>query len=55
MKSSIYLFADDCLLYRAVRSIKDHITLQEGLKNLEAWGMKFNSHTLNIQENSYYY
>ena len=47
VKSTIRLFADDCLLYRVIRNIKDHILIQEDLKNLEdwatAWGMRFNT------------
>ena len=46
VKSHIRLFADDCLLYRAINSIKDHEQLQQDLKALQQWaidwGMKFN-------------
>ena len=45
--SSVRLFADDCLLYRKVKSLKDQEILQEDLKKLEIWasnwGMKFNA------------
>ena len=45
--SSVRLFADDCLLYRKVKSSKDQEILQEDLKKLEIWasnwGMKFNA------------
>ena len=45
--SQVRLFADDCLLYREINTIKDHITLQQDLKNLEkwasTWGMRFNA------------
>ena len=41
------LFADDCLLYREINSIEDHISLQNDLKQLEVWartwGMRFNA------------
>lgn len=41
------LFADDCLLYRNIRSIADQLQLQQDLLNLEKWaanwGMKFNA------------
>jgi hypothetical protein len=47
LKSSVGLFADDCLLYRTIKSTKDHQLLQEDLKSLEAWandwGMRFNA------------
>ena len=45
--SSVRLFADDCLLYRVIRNLQDHLILQQDLKNLEEWasknGMKFNA------------
>ena len=47
VKSSVRLFADDCLLYRPIRSRADHITLQDDLLQLENWakinGMSFNA------------
>ena len=47
VKSTVPLFADDCLLYRPINSIKDHHTLQHGLQQLEiwanTWGMRFNA------------
>jgi ribonuclease P/MRP protein subunit RPP40 len=46
VKSSVRLFADDCLLYREINSVEDHIALQEDLSSLERWadmwGMRFN-------------
>ena len=46
-KSQIRLFADDCLLYRAVRSPRDHQILQDDIDNLQQWakdwGMQFNA------------
>ena len=47
VKSTVRLFADDCLLYRPINSIKDHHTLQHDLQQLEIWakkwGMRFNA------------
>ena len=44
--SQIRLFADDCLLYRAINTANDHLRLQQDLNNLQTWaqewGMKFN-------------
>ena len=41
------LFADDCLLYRTVDGMADHLKLQQDLKSLEqwaaTWGMRFNA------------
>ena len=45
--SNVRLFADDCLLYRTVKSQKDQEALQTDLKSLEIWadkwGMRFNA------------
>ena len=42
----IRLFADDCLVYRCIRSPEDQQILQRDLENLqkwtETWGMRFN-------------
>ena len=35
VSSQVRLFADDCLLYRPIKTHKDHITLQNDLNNLE--------------------
>ena len=35
--SSIGLFADDCLLYRTIKTAKDHQKLQADLEQLEIW------------------
>ena len=47
VKSTVRLFADDCLLHRQIRTQKDHLQLQTYLKSLEkwalTWGMKFNA------------
>ena len=47
VKSKVRLFADDCLLYTTVKTIKDQIQLQQDLKSLEVWadkwGMRFNA------------
>ena len=45
--SHIRLFADDCLLYRAINTPANHQRLQQDLDNLQKWaqewGMKFNA------------
>ena len=45
--SRVRLFADDCLLYRMIRSPKDQEDLQKDLQSLEVWadrwGMRFNA------------
>ena len=47
VSSKVRLFADDCLLYREIRSPSDQEKLQTDLKNLETWaqtwGMRFNA------------
>ena len=47
VKPTVRLFADDCLLYRPINSIKHHHTLQHDLQQLEiwakTWGMRFNA------------
>ena len=63
VKSTVRLFADDCLLYCAIKSRADHNTLQKDLSNLEAWaatwGMRFNAkkcYILSInQKSSHFY
>jgi len=44
--SHVRLFADDCLLYRPVKTLEDQIKLQQDLNALskwsDTWGMKFN-------------
>jgi hypothetical protein len=59
VNSTVRLFADDCLLYRAIHSMQDHIALQEDLKKLEGWakewGMRFNArkcYTMQTKTNS---
>ena len=37
INSKIRLFADDCLIYREVKSVEDHQGLQEDLDNLHSW------------------
>ena len=60
--SIVRLFADDCLLYRTISSLRDHVLLQEDLRQLEAWasdwGMHFNAskcYILSINNKSSYY
>ena len=55
IRSSVSLFADDCVLYRNIYSIQDCLTLQEYLTSVgqwEAdWQMKFNvakCHTMRV-------
>ena len=36
VKSHVRLFADDCLLYREIKSQQDHRTLQEDIKSLDS-------------------
>ena len=63
VKSSVRLFADDCLLYRRISTIEDQVKLQEDLTSLEqwaaTWGMRFNAKKCYImsinQKKSYYY
>ena len=47
VSSHIHLFADDCLVYRAINTPADHQRLQKDLDNLQRWaqewGMKFNA------------
>ena len=44
--SSIRLFADDCVLYRVIKSPQDHLSLQQDLNQLvqwtDTWQMKLN-------------
>ena len=46
-KTSYLVPRNDCLLYREINSIQDHISLQNDLKQLEVWahtwGMRFNA------------
>ena len=53
--SHVRSFADDCLMYRPIRSIADQIALQQDLAALErwgdTWGMRFNAgkcHSMHI-------
>ncbi len=62
VKSQVRLFADDCLLYRPIKSIQDHLALQQDLEQLEKWamnsGMRFNAKkclVLSIRKKSTYY
>ena len=45
--STVRLFADDCLLYRPIRNMEDHLALQREIQQLETlartWGMRFNT------------
>jgi hypothetical protein len=61
--SSIRLFAYDCLLYRTIKTAKDHQKLQADLEQLEIWakdwGMRFNAKkcyilSINKKSNKFY-
>ena len=47
VRSQVRLFADDCLLYRKIKSFQDQVDLQRDLTALQdwaqTWGMKFNA------------
>ena len=51
-RHSLRLFADDCLIYRSIKSLLDHVALQKDLESLhrwgETWGLKFNVSKCNI-------
>ena len=53
-RTSVRLFADDCLVYRTINTVglQDQITLQDDLNRLELWsnkwGMKFHAQKCNI-------
>ena len=40
--SQLRLFADDCLIYRTIRSVDDRHMLQEDLNTLASWASSFN-------------
>ena len=40
VSSKVRLFADDCLIYRQIKSNNDQIELQRDLNLLESWGVK---------------
>ena len=52
VSSNFRLFADDCLIYRQIKSNTDQIELQRDLNLLESWGvkwgMRFNAAKCNI-------
>ena len=57
VSSSVRLFADDCLLYRVIKSYQDHLDLQKDLKNLENWATKWGMkmlHSPGQKENIFY-
>jgi len=62
VKSQVRLFADDCLIYRKIRNMQDHLILQQDLSSLESWandwGMRFNSkkcYILSVKNKSQHY
>ena len=52
VSSKVRLFADDCLIYRQIKSNNDQVELQRDLNLLEfwgvKWGMRFNAAKCNI-------
>lgn len=52
IKSSIRLFADDCIIYRPIKSLDDQLALQDDLDIAQKWvrenGMKLNSAKTNV-------
>ena len=52
VSSQTRLFADDCLLYRPIRSREDQVLMQRDLDTLQewgnTWGMRFNPSKCNI-------
>ena len=63
VKSQVRLFADDCVLYRQIKSQRDHVKLQEDLSSLHdwacTWGMRFNTTKCQVmsidQKSSHFY
>ena len=47
VSSTVRLFADDCLLYRTIKCLDDHLKLQQDLASFEKWaenwGKRFNA------------
>ena len=41
LTSTVKLFADDCLIYRAIRSVQDVTRLQDDLDSLMCWVAKW--------------
>ena len=50
--SKVRLFADDCLLFRSINSIQDHMALQNDLLELEKWASTW--HDIQCQEVLYF-
>ena len=40
VRSQVWLFAEDCALYRPINSSEDQEVLQQDLRSLEQWGFK---------------
>ena len=51
-ETQVHLFADDCLIYRSIKSVHDQVQLQRDLDALQLWGdlweMSFNASKCNI-------
>ena len=46
VSSQLKLFADDCLLYRAIKTEQDSILLQKDLDALSQWAIIWQMHTV---------
>ena len=62
VSSQVRLFADDCLLYRPIKTHEYHFTLPIDLNNLEkwasTWGMSFNAtkcYILSVKKSTTYF
>ena len=62
VKSQVRLCADDCLLYRTIKTFEDHVALQNDLSELDIWakkwGMRFNSkkcYILSVKQRSQFF
>ena len=49
IKSSVCLFADDCVLYRNIDSLQDCLILQEDLDSLGLWEADWQRHCLRVR------
>ena len=44
ISSSLRLFADDCIIYRTIKSEQDHLQLQQDLHTVYEWSQKWQMH-----------
>ena len=52
VKSTVRLFADDCLLYRSIRNMDDHLALERDLQQLETWAKTSHGECASKQRNA---